>query len=278
MMRPGGGIDAVELASGNVRWHSDGAAKPLALADDRLIAQAETRRANALELVVLDARSGATRDAVRLPLPAGIAASVVDTPAGSFRARADRAGSRLMVHWQATSKSSAVPAQGYLPATDEGQAPVVVTGAAAVDLGAKSLRPEAEPAVRSAAPPRPRLQELEAPAVAATEGRQFLSADGRHVLVSVPLRASELTLNPHQWTVYDRGSGTRLGSVPAPVAATPFLVVGTTLYHTTPVQVLLLGGGIVEHRAALRAVNLTTGAEIWKMALQETVYKGPFPP
>jgi hypothetical protein len=277
-MRPGGGIDAVELASGSVRWHSDGAAKPLALADDRLIAQAESRSANALDLVVLDARSGAARDVVRLPLPAGVAASVVDTPAGSFRVRADRTGSQLMVSWQASTKTSATPAQGYLPATDEGQAPTIVAGQATIGLGAKSLGVEAESGVRSAAPRRPRLQELEAPAVAAAEGRQFLSADSRHVLVSEPLHASEFTLNPHQWTVYERGSGTRLGSVPAPVAATPFVVVGTTLYYTTPVQVLLQGSRMVEHRAALRAVNLTTGAEVWQKAVQETAYKGPFPP
>src|SRR5215203_3122330 len=43
VMHPGGGIDAVDLASGALRWRSDRAAKPLALSGDRLIAQAESR-------------------------------------------------------------------------------------------------------------------------------------------------------------------------------------------------------------------------------------------
>lgn len=278
LMRPGGGIDAVELASGTVRWHSDRAAKPIAVADDRLVAQARSRSEGALDLVVLDARSGTPRDAVRLPLPAGIAASVIDTPAGSFRVRADRSGSQLTVHWQATTKTSEIPAQGYLPVADEGQAPTVVAGQATIGLGEKSLRLEREPAVRSVAPPRPRLEELASPAVPSSEGRQFLSADGRHVLVSEPLDASGFALNPHQWTVYERVSGTRLGSVAAPVAAAPFLVVGTTLYHATPVQVLLQAGDVVEYPASLRSVDLATGAEMWKAAIQETTYKGPFPP
>jgi hypothetical protein len=122
------------------------------------------------------------------------------------------------------------------------------------------------------------LQELQTPAVAGGEGRQFLSADGRHVLVTEPVKTTELTLYRHQWTVYGRASGARLGTVPALVAATPFLVAGTTLYHTQPVHVLVQEGRIVEHPVALRAVNLTTGAEVWKMAVQDTSFKGPFPP
>jgi hypothetical protein len=288
LMRPGGGIDAVDLASGSLRWHSDGGAKPLALADDRLIAQAESRGANALALVALDARSGAARDAVRLPLPAGVAATVVDTPAGSFRVRAERADSRLVVRWEATSLTPAGPAQGYLPAANEGQAPAldgqgpaVITGEAVIDLSAPSLRVMAEPAVRSvrsAALARPALEELHAPAVAGAAGRQLLSADGRHVLVTEPVESAEFTVYRHRWTLYERASGARVGSAPALVSATPFLVVGTTLYHTAPAHVLLEEGRIAEHPAALLAVNLATGTQAWKAAVQETSFKGPFPP
>ena len=85
LMRPGGGIDAVDLASGAVRWRTKSAAKPLAIAAGRLVAQADSRGANALKLVVLDARSGAARDSVRIPLPAGVAATVIDTASSSFR-------------------------------------------------------------------------------------------------------------------------------------------------------------------------------------------------
>lgn len=286
LMRPGGGLDAVDLAAGTVRWRSDAAAKPLALAGDRLVAQAESRGAGALELVVLDARSGAARDALRIPLPAGIAATVIDSPAGSFRVRAESADSELVVRWEATGTTA--PAQGYLPAPSEGQAPTtdgqgptIVTGQAVIDLTSASLRVKDEPAVRrtrAATLTRAALQELPEPAVAAAEGRQLLSADGRHVLVTEPAEAADFTLYRHRWTVYERASGTRLGSVPALVSATPFLVVGATLYHTAPAHAVRQDDRFVERPASLRAVNLETGAESWQMAVAETAFKGPFPP
>ena len=82
----------------------------------------------------------------------------------------------------------------------------------------------------SAATERPALQELREPAVAAAGGRQWLSADGRHVLLSERASADS-GVHRHRWTVYERGSGARLGAMPALVSATPFLVVGA---HALP--------------------------------------------
>jgi len=280
-----GGIDAVDLASGAVRWRSDKAAKPLALVGDRLIAQTG-RGGNALDLVDLDARSGAARESVRIPLPDGVAATLVDTPAGSFRVRAEAAGSELVVRWEATGV--AVAAQGYMPAASEGLAPSldgqgtnVVAGEAVLDLASSSLALKAGPEIRrtqSASMARAALEELSAPAVAGAEGRQMLSADGRHVLVTERVDVAEHPLQRHRWTLYERDSGTRLGSVPALVSATPFLVVGTTLYHPAPAHAVRQNNRFVEQPAVLRAVNLKTGAEMWKASVLETAFRGPFPP
>lgn len=280
VMRPGGGLAAVSLASGKVQWRSDRAAKPIALVGDRLIAQAESQGGNALHLVALDARSGAARDSVRIPLPQGVVASVVDTPAGSFRVRAESVASDLVVSWESTG----MVAQGYLPAEEEGQAPggepTFIAGQAVLDLASPSLTVKAEPTVRlagSAALTRASLQELDA-AVKGVEGRQMLSADGRHVLVSEPVDKAGFTLYRHRWTLYDRSSGARLGSVPAMVSATPFLVVGTTVYSMVPAHALRRDGKFIENPAALHAVNLKSGAEMWKMAVRDTAFRGPFAP
>lgn len=276
-----GGIDAVNLATGKLRWRSDKAAKPLALVGDRLIAQADGRKA--LELVVLDARSGAVRDSVRIPLPEGVVASVVDTPAGSFRVRTDSTASELVVRWEATGVG--VAAQGYLPAEGEGQAPdagvQAMTGEAVLDMTSKALTIKAEPSVRlaeSASLARSAMEELSSPAVAGIEGRQLLSADGRHVLVTETIESAGFSLFRHRWTMYERASGARLGSVPALVSATPFVVIGTTLYHTVPAYSVRQDGKFVENPTSLRAVNLKTGVEAWKMAVRETSFRGPFPP
>ena len=277
-----GGIDAVNLATGKVRWRSDKAAKPLALVGDRLIAQANGRGGKGLDLIALDALSGAARDSVRIPLPAGVVASVVDTPASSFRVRTESIASELMVSWEATGVGAA--AQGYFPSEEEGQAPgsnmQTMTGAAVLDLASKSLAIKAEPSVRleqSASLGRSAMEELSSPAVSGIEGRQLLSADGRHVLVTETVESAD-PLYRHRWTMYERSSGARLGSVPSLVSATPFVVIGTTLYHTVPAHSIRKDGKLVEHPTSLRAVNLKTGVVAWNMSVLETSFRGPFPP
>jgi hypothetical protein len=279
-----GGIDALNLATGKLRWRSDKAAKPLALVGERLIAQVDGARkgGKTLDLVVLDARNGASRDSVRIPLPQGVVASVVDTPAGSFRVRTDSTASELVVRWEATGVG--VAAQGYVASVDDGQAPdagvQAVAGEAVLDMTSKALTIKAEPSVRlaeSASVVRSAMEELSSPAVAGVEGRQLLSADGRHVLVTETVEAGS-SLFRHRWTMYERASGARLGSVPALVSATPFVVIGTTLYHTVPAYSVRKDGKFVENPTSLRAVNLKTGVEAWKTALLETSFRGPFPP
>jgi outer membrane protein assembly factor BamB len=283
-----GGIDALNLATGKLRWRSDKAAKPLALVGDRLIAQVDGSRkgSKALELVVLDARSGASRDSIRIPLPQGVVATVVDTPAGSFRVRTESTASELVVSWEVTGLE--VGAQGYVASADDGQAPgaslqagvQVMTGQALLDMTSQSLSIKAEPSVRlaqSASIVRSGMEELSSPAVSGIEGRQLLSADGRHVLVTETVESAD-PLYRHRWTMYERSSGARLGSVPALVSATPFVVIGTTLYHTVPAYSVRKDGKFVEHPTSLRAVNLNSGVEVWKTALLETSFRGPFPP
>ena len=280
-MRPGGGLAAVDLATGKVQWRSDKGAKPIALVGDRLIAQAENKYA--LELVAIDARSGASRESVRIPLPDGVRATVVDTAAGSFRVQAVSTGTDLTVSWESTAIG---PAQGYMPAVEEGLEPAatveqsgVMTGQAVLDTA--SMKVKAEPAVRraqAASLVRSTVEELSSPAVSGVEGRQLLSADGRHVLVTEPVQSQDFTLHRHRWTIYERSSGTRLGSVPAMVSASPFVVIGNTLYHTVPAHAVRRDGKFVENPTSLRAVSLKGGIESWKMALLDTDFRGPFPP
>ena len=230
---------------------------------------------------MLDARSGAARDSVRIPLPAGIAATVTDTPGASFRVRADSAGaSKLVVHWEATKSCGRGAVAGLSScrerrAVRKALAPKIVSGQAEVDLAAPSLKmktPQAASSEESAAVARAALQELRTPAVAAA-GRQLLSADGRHVLVTEPMGAAEPTLYRHRWTVYERESGARLGSVSSLVVrgAVPGRRHGSL--PPGPAHGIVQKGRFVESPAALRAVNLQTGAEMWKSAVLETSFE-----
>ena len=274
-----GGVDAVDLASGKVRWHSDGGAKPIGLVGDRLVAQVEGRAGNRLNLVVLDARSGATRDSTSIELPAGVRASVTNGPSGSFQVRGNRVDSQLAVSWEASGAAAGDAAQGYLPAEGEGEGPRVATGSAVLDLAAPKARIQPVTAAATAAAiARPALQELSEPAVAAAGGRQWLSADGRHVMVSERAASGDSSIHRHRWTVYERASGARVGAMPALLSTAPFLVVGRTLYHVSPPYAVQRAGKLAEQQTSLRAFDLTNGGELWSVEVRDTAFRGPFPP
>jgi hypothetical protein len=102
LMNPQRGIDAIELSSGQPLWSTTVAAKPLALFDERLVAQAETSgdAARVLPIVVLDTkRDGDVAFKTSLPLPAGIVASVDEGLGTSFAASAGVEQGQLAVWW-----------------------------------------------------------------------------------------------------------------------------------------------------------------------------------
>jgi len=279
VMRQGGGVEALDLASGAVRWRSDKAARPLALVGGRLVAQAEPGGAGALALVMLDARNGAQRSSARVPIDAAVTASAIDSAAASFRAWAEASGSQLAVSWEHSSLSGGT-AQGYLPASSEGQAPSVGGGEASFTVAGSSLQleevnalsPTAERSVR-----RPALEEVSVAAVRSS-GRQLLSADGRHVLVGERIASAEFRIDHHRWNVFDRESGAKLGSFRSVVSSAPFVVVGRTLYYTSPGYVDRRGDKLVRRSPMLRAVDLGSGNELWVKSVRDPAFRGPFPP
>jgi hypothetical protein len=278
-MRPGGGVEALDLRSGAVRWRSAEAARPLAVMGDRLMAQAEPAGAGSLELVSLDVRSGAARAKSRVPIDAAVTASPVDSARATFRAWAEASDSRLTVRWEHSSLSGSGVAQGYLPAASEGQAPSLGGGDATFTTDASSLRLEsanARAAMTDESVARPGL--VEASVAGIGGGRQFLSADGRHVLVSERVASAEFRIDQHRWNVFDRASGAKLGSFRSVVSAAPFVVVGRTLYYTSPPHQMRRGDKMLRRGTMLRAVDLGAGTEAWTKAVRDPAFRGPFPP
>ena len=280
VMRPGGGIEALDLASGDVRWRSEKAGRPLAVVDGRLVAQAEPGGAGSLALVVLETRNGTERSSTRVPIEQSVTASVADNAGGSFRAWADASGSQLAVRWQHSTLSSTGGAQGYLPAATEGQAPSIGGGEASFTVAGaslqleqvNSLRPTAEQAVG-----RPALEEVSVAAVRSS-GRQLLSADGRHVLISERIPSAEFRIDHNRWNVFDRETGAKVASFRSVISAAPFVVVGRTLYYTSPAHVDRRGERLVHRGAMLRAVELGSGNELWAKTVRDSSFRGPFPP
>ena len=95
--RTGGGIEALDLGSGKVRWSREDAARPLLARGGLLVAQRESGAG--LPLAILDATDGALRQRLELPLPEGVRAAVDESLEVRFTISARGAGERVLIEW-----------------------------------------------------------------------------------------------------------------------------------------------------------------------------------
>jgi hypothetical protein len=95
-----GGIDAVDLASGDLLWSAAGAKRPLLAADDRLFAWTRAG-ADGFRVVVFDVTQKGKRtvESEKITLPEGM--TVDEGPGRSFVTAARLDKGRLVVEWEA---------------------------------------------------------------------------------------------------------------------------------------------------------------------------------
>ncbi|HZY60826.1 MAG TPA: hypothetical protein VFE56_13755, partial [Candidatus Binataceae bacterium] len=129
LMNSQGGIGAIELSSGRALWNTTSAAKPLALFDRRLVAQADPAvDSHALPIVVLDTKNGKVVFKTSLQMPPGVSPSINDTLGASFSAEARVQRDNLIVSWNFRRQTiSGIARPGSTPERIE-------TGAASLDL------------------------------------------------------------------------------------------------------------------------------------------------
>jgi hypothetical protein len=107
-------------------------------------------------------------------------------------------------------------------------------------------------------------------------GRQFVSADGRQVLVSERI-ADDRTFDKYRWSLHTR-DGALLGEVSSFVSYSPFAVYDSLLLFSTPPNARRIGEELRSEPLLMKAFDLRSGAEVWRHALRDTQYRGPFPP
>lgn len=269
VMAPGGGVDCVRLGDGALLWRSRLAHKPLALHGPRLLAQVDSSTPARLDLAILSAANGDPLETLTADLPAEVFGWIDDRLGGTFRARGRSGADGVLLAW--TSSRQVV--QG-MPTDLAAAQPRVREGAFAVDLSAAT--------VAAVAPP-PRLLEERRPLLEAGRrlaglppGRQFLSADGRHVSVSDRI-ADGSAWNEYRWRIYSL-DGQRLGDLETFTSYSPFFVYGSTLILESRPFARRIAGEMREEPWKLRAVALSNGIEQWQLEFRDTTYPGPYPP
>ncbi|MEM8962488.1 MAG: hypothetical protein AAGD38_13475 [Acidobacteriota bacterium] len=274
-MNLSGGIDAVDLASGNTLWTSDVAARPIAMTDRGLLAQAQPSAAGELALRVIDP-TGVAVASHAVALRGGVWATVQDSNKVSFRISAVPGDGAVSLNWT----SSVSNLEGALQSPEDGLAPGDLVpdtrangftrqeGSLELDLASGAISNAI--ATRNATP----VALSEGQFVTTREaGRQFLSADGQHVMVSKLVSLIE----GYQWTIYTRG-GERLGELQHRFSAAPFVVIdGTIVFRSEPFGARI-GDEIVEELLAVRGVALGTGASLFTRNIGTAQFQGEYAP
>ena len=307
VMSPTGGIVALDLAAGSQVWHSTDAAKPLAVSGDLLISQAETAGPNnELAIVALNTRQGgATRTRSLVELPPGVQPAINRSANRAFTAQAQPlAADDAAVSWEFVARplrgmasgplevlpeeagppdvlAGALPGATARGASEAGSDVVVSRGAARVGLGDGAVTPmgvSPPGAVRGArdAPPAAAPDLAPETPIPGLPEPQFLSADGRHVLISTKV-GDDKVWDKYLWTIHER-SGARLGEIRAHVRSAPFFVSGTQVVYQTEPYARRVGAELVEEPVRIRAVDLQTGAQSWSHAIRDITDRDAPPP
>jgi len=312
-MNPQRGIDAVEVASGDLRWSTTLAAKPLLVHDGRLVAQADgAATPGTLSVVVLKvgARLATSLLTARIPLPDGITASVDDALGESFRATASALGADALVAWSYSAYAISGAAPGaktsgrnvgerlrlelttgrVLPPgpdaappgpwpTPAGVAHLVESGGLASPLWlsgrifAAFRDPAGTALMRWDGPSGEPLPDVSL----FGEGVAFryASADGRHLLGSKLIDAAGPTW---LWRVHSIETGELVAESRRSSPAAPFFISGSVLVYSSPPDSREVAGQRVYGAPMLHAVHVRSGDRLWDRALRDTAYRGLYPP
>ena len=315
--RPGGGIEALDSTSGQPLWSSDEAARPLLAHGGRLLAQRETGSGLPLAVLEAADGAALQRFEVPLPEGARAAidespearftlspraaggdvileweylerdALGVSPPGGRPFARRELGVLRVDL----ASGEATLVDPGALPSADGELPPQVERLVAAGELRARPWRTDDllvaaqqiyEPAGDRLVLRRWRAHTGEAlPEVSLSAGRPVAvlpAADRRHLLVVTPLETALGERHRYRWTIHSLATGTAVAERRAERSASPFCIVrGMLLYLELP------SGRRIEDRweempLRLRALDPTSGDELWHRAVRDPAFYGPAPP
>jgi len=264
------GIDAVELASGNVIWRSTSGAEPLLVFDDRLVASAEASADDrVLPIAVIDTARGELLKRAAVPLPPPVFASIDDAMGSSFTADASMAGGEIEVSWRFTQATGLAR---------PGPAPPEMNGVALIDPKTARVRvlPAGSPPTQRRASPNGGAPVDIRPKPGFT--LTITSADGRTILANKPAGHDATGLIDYLWAIYSLQTGARLGEIRMPTSAAPFFVWKSMVIYVSRPYGRRVNGNWIQEPLALRAVDLTNGREVWKTSIRDTTYHGPLPP
>jgi hypothetical protein len=288
---PEGVITAIKLDSGTALWTtpSGKAYRPLAISGKFLVAMQEgggPKAGKHLGIALLQSLDGSEHQVNWVELPPAAWASVKNGLGSSVQTSAaigtdNRVTISWVSEWQREVRGAALDENDQAPGAARVAAAAAQvessSGAVEIDPGGQIL-----PLSRSTASTRqfqPARQDLpEDQRLKGLPATQFISADGKHILVS-ELVGNDNDLNKYRWTIYTAGANEPLATISTPFPTAPFFVSGSTIiYQLRPYMIREQGDRMVRSTLKLIAIDLRSGGKLWEHAVMDQAYYGPFPP
>jgi len=296
LMKPKGGVQSVSIVEGETIWASDKCDKPIGLVNGRIIAL-KSRPNNELRVVALDPATGEQKVTGAIELPETASGLVDRTLDGKLEAVANVAEDEATVTWTYQSSNiqgkprdeveqAALPRRRLNPVFENSDDPQTAVeqprssdGQFKFNLasGETSKLSTADAEAASAEMPNFAPQKA-AMAIAIPEiaGRQFVSSDGLHTLVSNKAEGGDSWFK-YELRVFENESRDEIGKFRSSRPVVPFKVIGSTVLVVTESYERLIDGENVLEPRKLRAFDLENGNEIWSREIRDTRYNGPVP-
>lgn len=315
--RPDGGLEALALENGQVVFVTAAAARPLAVAAGWLVCLAEPGGTGSLDLAFVSLAEPTKVQQLSFPVDPGVKASAVDGPGRSFEVVARQRGQALDLAWTARwQKLGPLPPEdGKAPSSEtRGGVRIALPSlfASAVpwaEAAARDDGPVPASLAAFASSPGPfgppvrtgdgwavvetvrvdetrvrlvlRRATAQGSALAARtlfEGAavvQLPSTDSRHVLIGA---RDERSPGRHVWSLFSLETGADAGLLGGTYSHAFFQVLpgGTVAYEARP-ETRMQGTLLVEEGRAL-VVARPGGGVVFRRAVRETAFTGPFPP
>ncbi len=273
VMLPGGGIGALDLNTGGYKWTSAASDKPIAFVNGRLLSMKQNSSTGLLSMVYHNSNDGKAENSMSVELPQQVMASVVDGASHQFIIET-KTGNQNQLQW----RFSGGKAQGIAPVSlamleQNNQAAATqnttLSGVIVIDAADSTLSnsPGNEGFdVTSAV--------IEQPLLPNKQGRQFLSQNGSHILVSERITSKKAIT--YQWTIYTQ-NGDLLNTMMSPLSYAPFVVVGDQILFIEPAKGEIIDGELVKNPPLLKSYGIQSKKKSWEQPVRAIKYFGQLP-
>lgn len=261
-------LEAIDPLKGTVKWRESTPLRPITIMDGSLVCQIlDSGNAAPLSLAVIESKTGKTTERANARLSDKLSESYLQQNPGKLTLQPYQRNGTTYIAWMYRP----IIRQGIYRESDENS---LFSGQLELGNQGDLIRSETS----SAATPAAGRSILAAGSARIPEGKgqQFISRDGRHVLVSDKISNDNLG-TPYQWSIYEAGNPQVIGTLSSRVSYASFCVRGGFLIFVENAYETFDKEGTTTVPRQLVGYDLRAGRRQWTRPLFDDTFRGPSP-